>query len=184
MTLSLVSAKRTRSKPMDANRLDQLQQEQFFHDENYHREIARLTVQKRLTHMALHFAKYAGYLAEDCDSAKENRVIVDILIIGISCANILNLRLSQTLNFEFVVDPSIESDFGRQLTIATGRMAAACEKLDHLEAFPYRSEIQESVVQIVQSALLLHAYRKSDVEALVRERLAGIRSKSLFNPKI
>ena len=41
-----------------------LQLEQFEHDEKYHREIARLTTHHRLNHMALHFAKYTGQLAD------------------------------------------------------------------------------------------------------------------------
>jgi hypothetical protein len=71
MSLSLVSASGSGFESLSATDLRQLQVEQFSHDETYHREIARLPVQQRLTHMTLHFAKYVGrLLADDSDDSR------------------------------------------------------------------------------------------------------------------
>ena len=78
--------------------LARLQWEQFEHDEKYHREIARLTVQDRLKHMALHFAKYSGGLAAGPDEAELRRLVTDIFVIALSSANILNVRLADRHN--------------------------------------------------------------------------------------
>src|SRR5437870_3927471 len=81
--------------------LSALQLEQFRHDETYHREITRLTVHQRLNHMALHFAKYVGLIASEAhqnsDEQRLNRAIIDGFIIGLSTANVLNLKLSDHL---------------------------------------------------------------------------------------
>lgn len=180
MSLSLVSAKSEGFKPVSAADLDRLQQEQFHHDECYHREIARLTVQRRLTHMALHFAKYAGYLADSCTVERQQKILVDILIIGLSSANVLNIRLSENLDLGMSDGLEKEPDFLKALTISVGRMSAACEKLDHLEDYPFRPVIQDSVLNVLNNALLELAARKLGAVALVHDRLQGVRANAFF----
>src|ERR1700744_5090150 len=75
------------------NILFELQIEQHHHDENYHREIARLSMHQRLNHMALHFAKYAGKIACAENLTEVAPVYVDTLIIALSTANILNVEI-------------------------------------------------------------------------------------------
>jgi hypothetical protein len=119
MTLAVVEAGPSRSEALD---LDQLQLEQFKHDEAYHREIARLTTQDRLKHMALHFAKYAGSLAENSDEAAMRKAVTDTFVIALSTANILNVQLSNALEGGQISDKD-DLSFGRLLTIYAGQFA-------------------------------------------------------------
>jgi hypothetical protein len=162
--------------------LDRLQWQQFEHDEKYHREIARLTVQDRLKHMALHFAKYAGNLADSPQDQTVKRLVTDIVVIAISSANILNLRLSDQHNV--LHGTGNEPGFATAITIAAGRMAAACEKMDHLEAFPFRERISESVLELLSQALSFAAAQGWDVEEMVAARLQPVKEKSIFYGKL
>jgi hypothetical protein len=166
--------------------LPQLQLEQFQHDELYHREIARLPVQRRLTHMALHFAKYAGNLAESAgDLERVQRVVTDVFVIGTSCANALNVRLAEALpDRPTSVEAYDLASFASALTINAGRMAAACEKLDHLEDFPFRTVIREAAVELVDRAICFSDAQAWDLERLVRERLAGVKQKMIFHDRL
>src|SRR6516225_9232705 len=75
-----------------------LQQEQFQHDERFHREITRLSLAARVKHMALHFCKYTGQLAtvlqDPENAALRSRTITDSFIISLCSANALNFSLS------------------------------------------------------------------------------------------
>ena len=184
MALAVVSA----NEACDVRQsLDQLQLEQFQHDEKYHREIARLTVQDRLKHMALHFAKYAGNLAEaGTDQARVQRVVIDVFIIGTSSANILNLRLPGALydQQEASTGDWDVDRFAAVLTIQAGRMAAACEKLDHLEDFPFRATVAKAAVTLVDGAIKFAEACGWDLAALVRSRLGTIKEKMIFHGRI
>jgi hypothetical protein len=166
---------------LDAAVFDRLQWEQFEHDEKYHREIARLTVQDRLKHMALHFAKYAGEIFAGPSDDKFRRLVTDTLIIGISAANTLNIRLADIVG---QTDADNVSDFARQLVIAAGRMATACEKLDHLEDFPFRPHIAGEVVKIIDAALAVFMEKGWDVPRTINDRLAPVKAKSIFYGKL
>lgn len=167
---------------LDPAALDRLQWQQFEHDEKYHREIARLTVQDRLKHMALHFAKYAGSLTDAPEDEAVRRLVTDIVVIAISSANILNLRLSDQHNA--LRSARQGSELATAITIGAGRMAAACEKMDHLEAFPFRERISESVLELLSQALS-HAEAKDwDVEGMVAARLQPVKEKSIFFGKL
>lgn len=167
---------------LDLEALDRLQWQQFEHDEKYHREIARLTVQDRLKHMALHFAKYAGNLAAVPDDQTVKRLVTDIVVIAVSSANVLNLRLSDRHNSlrAQVASP----DLAKGITIAAGRMAAACEKMDHLEAFPFRERISEAVLELLSQALCYADARGWSVEEMVIARLQPVKEKSIFYGKL
>jgi hypothetical protein len=180
MKLAIVEAEANRSEALD---LDQLQLDQFKHDELYHREIARLTTQDRLKHMALHFAKYAGNLAERFDEETVRKTVTDTFVIAVSTANILNVRLSDPLNGEQA--PEIgEDSFERLLTIHAGRMAAACEKLDHLEDFPFRPVIRDSALALFQAAIGEATRRGWNIGRLARDRLAAVKQKMIFHGRV
>ena len=154
---------------------------QFEHDEKYHREISRLPMQSRLRHMALHFAKYAGRLHEGLNDATFKRTAIDALIIAISCANILNIDLSAR---ELDGGQLSRADFARGLTVAAGRMAAACERLDHLEDFPFRTAIAGEVIAVLQACLCLFAAEGWGATKEMEERLANIKAKQIFHGKL
>jgi hypothetical protein len=181
MVLKAVITDSSEAGSLDTAVLDQLQWEQFEHDEKYHREIARLTVQDRLKHMALHFAKYAGEIFAGPSDDKFRRLVTDTLIIGISAANTLNIRLADAVGHTDAGNPS---DFDRQLVIAAGRMATACEKLDHLEDFPFRPHIASEVVKIIVAALAVFMDKCWDVPTTIQERLALVKAKSIFYGKL
>jgi hypothetical protein len=136
-----------------------LQREQFEHDERFHREIARLNVHARLNHMALHFCKYTGQFATVCassDAKLRARTITDSFIISLCSANTLNFNLGEHVAPNLGISSTIR-DIGIYLAetvdrsakkddswlfsahaMQAGKMARACEKIDHLEAFPFR----------------------------------------------
>ncbi len=181
-----------------------LQLAQFQHDETYHREVARLSVHQRLNHMALHFAKYVGRIAgESADSEdheKFDQTIVDSFVIALSTANILNLKLSDSL--ERSSDSPTLSEFGatllrqdqpasldvlhflRELAIAVGEMAKACESVDHLEAYPFREKISESLLKISRTLIKAMAWRRINPSQAVHARLEGVKAKSIFHGHI
>jgi hypothetical protein len=183
-----------------AAQLFELQIEQLRHDEKYHKEIARLTVQHRLNHMALHLAKYLGVIASAAGSDPEAqslaRAIVDSLIITLSTANILNLRISERLIERGKVYTDISAlalHFAEQLervdpaslvhamAIPVGRMAGACEKADHLEAFPFRETLIDCVVEIAKVLLAAMAVARIDPAPAIRTRLQSVKERSIFH---
>lgn len=186
MALSVISAD---GVPDIRALLDQLQVEQFEHDETYHREIARLRTQDRLRHMTLHFAKYSGNLAEAQargDEAEIQRVVTDVFIIGISTANVLNFRLGAAV-------AEAEAEVGRaeggppfaaQLAIRAGRMAAACEKLDHLEDYPFRPVLREGTVELVRAAILFAEAQGWNLRHLVQLRLKPVKEKFIHHGRV
>lgn len=176
MSLSLVSASSGGFQSITADDLKCLQAAQFNHDETYHREIARLTVQRRLTHMTLHFAKYCGRLLGDQEG--EEQTIADVFAIALSSANILGLTLTPLAHSE--TQTATKEDFVRALGIAMGRMSAACEKLDHLEEFPFRQTLRESVSHIAEATLAYSAAKGWNLKSLVTTRLEDVRSRAFL----
>jgi hypothetical protein len=178
-----------------------LQREQFEHDERFHREITRLSVHARLNHMALHFCKYTGQLAAVCvsgDAALRLRTLTDSFIIALSSANILSMNLSEHIapNLGYAATPH---DIGLHLAgliqqtakiddhwllvthaVNAGKMARACEKVDHLEAFPFREELREAVLKLCQTALAGASANNIDLFSAVQERRKEIRARSPF----
>jgi hypothetical protein len=184
-----------------ADELSALQIAQFKHDEVYHREIARLTVHARLNHMALHFCKYVGQLATALpyeDRLTIRRTVIDSFVIALSSANTLNLKLDDAIP-ETKMAPSlaelgellIRKDathtdrYSNWLLVAfakeAGEIARACEKLDHLEAFPFRETIASSVIGICRTSLVAATLYGFDIVKSIRERFDEIEPKYLFH---
>lgn len=156
---------------------------QFEHDEKYHREISRLTMQDRLRHMTMHFAKYAGKLHEVPNGHQFRRIVTDTLIIAISCANILNIDLNVTPLAAGGADAS-QPAFTKRLAVSAGRMAEACEKMDHLEEFPFRKAVVEEVLAILAASLNVFSVHNWNPVQEMQERLAPIKAKSIFHGKL
>ena len=185
-----------------ADELFALQVAQLTHDEFYHREIVRLTVHARVNHMALHFCKYVGQLAKalHCDDQQiVRRTITDSFVIGLSSANILNLRLADVI--PEAREATSLSELGRMLlaksasvadrrgdwllltyAVEAGQMARACEKLDHLEAHPFREEMTKSIAAICRASLMAAEVFSLDLPRMIKDRFAEIEPKYLFHP--
>lgn len=196
------------SKNVEAQ-LYELQFEQFKHDEKYHKEICSLSVQNRINHMSLHFAKYTGQISEMVyfgESIEESdglkRTIIDIFVIATILANILNKKLSDGIeNIELKEVNSLKelglqlakmgnikqegiSWFLNSIAIANGKIAKACEKLDHMEAYPFREEIFKGLTHIFKSTLIVASQLNYDLPILVRKRLIEIEERSVFYEKL
>jgi hypothetical protein len=168
--------------------MDRIQLEQFRHDELYHREISRLPTQAKLKHMALHFAKYAGNLMESgSDPAVFKRIVTDVFVIATTTANTLNVRLADELSVvmsdEFSEMDSLAA-MSKALTVNAGRMAAACEKLDHLEDYPFRPVIKAATLELLRASLNVCRSETWAIQDLVAARLHPIKQKSIFYGKL
>lgn len=178
MTLSLVPAGNDGFRPLSLADVRELQANQFNHDEANHREIARLPVQKRLTHMTLHFAKYVGRLFEGAD---DQQTLVDVFIIALSSANILGVHVNPIEGLQTEDGRGDRDRLITSLAREAGRMAAACEKLDHLEDYPFRLTLADAVKNISASSQIYAAKMEWNLKELTCARLAGVRQK-VFKP--
>lgn len=111
-----------------------LQRTQYAHDMRNHFDILSLHKTDRLKHYGLHFAKYVGRLARGNDEPKPvERTLVDAILVSLSTANTLHQDLSkESLN---TASASRQVDPLRAFADASGRLADACEKIDHMEEF-------------------------------------------------
>lgn len=182
MALSVVDAEATAPARAEVD-WPTVQLAQFEHDEKYHREICRLSTQDRLRHMALHFAKYAGQLQDDPSEQQFRKNSVDSMIIGVSCANILNVDLAEALMFDTNLGKT-RSAFVKRLAISAGRMAAACEKLDHLEDFPFRQTLIAETLAILAACVSLFVSEGWEPSLEMKDRLKPVKGKSIFHGKI
>lgn len=181
-----------------------LQRGQFEHDERFHREITRLPINARLNHMALHFCKYTGQFARVCasgDHALRAQTITDSFIISLCSANALNLDLSQQIAPDLTGSATLK-DIGTYLAKTVYRdcptdswllithashaaqMARACEKIDHLEDFPFRQEIQKAVLALCQTTLVAAVANDIDLSVAVYNRRRELRDRAAFLSQI
>lgn len=185
------------------NELLKLQKGQLRHDELAHKDILCLPVQMRIKHMVLHFAKYTGHLVEARQLQSHELLVSTILdtwIIMLASANMLNLRLSEKLNPEggcayqhldslgqafadsHFISPNDVYDVSLfELGKITGRMAKACESLDHMEGFASRESLEEGVIAIARLLLGVSALLKINVQPLISYRWIEVERKSIFH---
>jgi hypothetical protein len=184
MTVHAVVSAGARHCALDTAELDELQWEQHQHDEQYHREIARLTVHDRWKHMALHFAKYAGNLVGAVDDDDRlRRAVVDTFIIALSTSNTLNVRASELVGQSDIAVVTGQGFFDA-LIVGAGKMAAACEKLDHIEAVEFRGEVTGAISNLMAAAMGVAASRGWSVEQLVRARLSAVKKKWIHHDRM
>lgn len=181
--------------------LYKLQIEQLEHDESFHKEITRLNIHKRLNHMVLHFAKYSGkicdYVLNNHDDIAFKKIIIDSFIISVSCANILNLRISDQLPVNAIEQKSlfeISNEIVNLLKIdkqddlwlvkiypvIVGELAKAIESVDHLEPFTYREAMNSGVIKICMLMLVAAEKLNVDLTMEVPVRLSEVKKKSIF----
>lgn len=183
------------------NELSNLQSLQHTHDENYHQDIWCLPFNARIKHMVLHFAKYTGkfLLAEENqDASLFGPTVVDAWIITLASANMLNLKLASALDLDSATKADLLS-VGQALLAShfasarnpyllaiheigkiTGRMAKACESLDHMEAFDSRETLERGALDMAKLCLALAASLDFDLIPLVHARWKEVESKSIF----
>lgn len=184
------------------NELFKLQLEQLKHDQKYHKDIQVLPLHQRLNHMALHFAKYAGRVAEQDklnDPLPLNKTIVDLFLITLATANMLNMRVADYLDIAEGGDFSSLKQLGDKLAetaandyedrlwllkavaIPSGKIAKACETLDHIEPFPYREELSENTIELCSAALIAAAKREINLPHAAKDRLKDVEKKLVFH---
>ena len=169
---------------LDAVTLSELQWEQHQHDEQYHREIVRLTVHERWKHMALHFAKYAGNLIGSVDNNDRlQRAVVDTFIIALSTSNTLNIRASDLICRSDVTAVTGEEVFDAHV-VGAGRMAAASEKLDHIEAVDFRGEVTAAISDLLAASVTLATSVHWSLDELVRARLGAVKRKWIHHERV
>ncbi|MCH8490342.1 MAG: hypothetical protein LAT81_10500 [Oceanicaulis sp.] len=181
-----------RSAPLpNVDDLLELQREQVQHDEQFHKEIVRLSAAERIKHIVLHLAKYHCHLQLNWgDEAARNRVITDSLIMCLSGLSMLNRHVADT--WAQLTDEDIalldrassgkdDVAFNRAYAKFLVSGAAAAEKLDHIESHDYRGAF---VLCFSGVSNLCHTYLKNTVNLnpslTVRERLLEVKKKSIF----
>lgn len=148
--------------------LRDLQASQLEHDRRAHKQVLCWPFPRRVMHFALHFAKYqATLLATEPirDSAIRRRVLTDSFIIAMAAANTLDIELV-TGNAEAVDSHELLISY----VVATGKMAKACEAMDHEEPFDYRSALETSVATLASLTGALARLERIDLVASTRER--------------
>ncbi len=184
-----------------SDKLYQLQLNQLRHDETYHKEIVRLPVHQRLNHMALHFAKYSGLLASELIAPSFNeqeraKLVVDCFAIAVSSMNILNTRISDRLLSDNTTHISSIAELAQayakelvtpskywlllQSSALSGKIAKACESLDHLESYDYREVFLEGATGLIKVYLAAAHTFGIDIESSLTERLLTVKKKSIF----
>lgn len=179
-----------------------LQHAQLRHDERYHRDILLLSVSDRMKHFTLHFAKYVGYLVEALDQNDQDqykKVLVDAFIIGLASANTLNIDLGKLVDERREPMPedlhnlgrAIRRELGRpeddrmwivkQLARQTARLSKACESLDHVESYPYRTVMEDAVVGLFKIILAEQSEQYMDISKLSTDRLSGVENRNIFH---
>lgn len=181
--------------------LSALQSAQHHHDQRYHQDIWCLPFNARIKHMVLHFSKYTGRFIS-ADEAQDHSILIatliDTMIITLASANMLNLKLASLLGLEKTDKPNLRSigktlaasEFSAtknphqlaayQLGKIAGRMAKACESLDHMEAFDSRNVLEKGVLDISKLCLALAALLDLDLIPLIHTRWEEVEAKSIF----
>ena len=178
-----------------------LQWTQLSHDERYHKDVVLLPLGERVKHMALHMAKYVGYLAEidGDDPERVSRILTDAFIITLATANTLNQDLGRELGMladrldlhaaghEFAGELGTTNDVSgllRSFARHAGALAKACESLDHMERFPFRDAMRESNLALFKLVVAAAAARSLDLAHLYAVRLRVVEERSIFDDRL
>lgn len=175
-----------------------LQWTQLLHDERYHKDVVLLPLGERVKHMALHMAKYVGYLADidGNDAERVSRILIDAFIITLATANTLNQDLGRDLGAlaadfdlrtagqEFAGELGTTNDVSgllRSFARQAGALAKACESRDHMESFPFRTAMRESNLGLFKRVVAAAAAHSLDLTALYAVRLRMVEERSIFD---
>jgi len=179
-----------------------LQWAQLRHDQFYHSDILVLPIGQRVKHFALHMAKYVGHIAEVVENDDDNLLeatLIDAFIICLACANALQLNLGEVLSSRSRPLARNLQSLGRQLadglkvpnsdtgwllrTMArcVGRLAKACESLDHIEDYPFRATMLDSTRSLVEVILAAACLRGIAVTEKAATRIQSMEAKHIFH---
>ncbi len=184
------------------DQLFSLQTQQYLHDRNYHWDIQVLPVHQRLNHYALHFSKYVGRLIEASlseDAQTYQQALTDFFIISLAAANTLNLNLSdeiqknvslvdcelsEMVNLIYEKYLNTPNDYFytvELLALYTGRLAKACESVDHLEKYPFRETIAKYIIHIAIQSMVTASNAELDLIQATQNRLQPIKERFIFH---
>ena len=178
-----------------------LQWAQLGHDEVYHKDVTILPLGQRVKHFVLHNAKYTSYLFEAVgknDSALVLRTLTDAFVISLASANTLNQDIGRELGDIAAENISLMELGGRlvldqprdhtdQLWIVrtfahhTGRLAKACESLDHLESIPFRDVMKGANLALFKAILAEASVLKIDLMHSYTARIREVEARSIFD---
>ena len=170
-----------------------LQVAQKQHDEQFHPDIYYLDYPRRMTHFVLHFAKYAGRLAEMTgapDPKRLEQTLADNFIVVLAASDVLNLDFDQRLTSahgeppkptlaawcahvargESVSPEAVPEWWMMKLVPPTGEMAKALESLDHMEPLNVREMLTKGLLAVLVSTLATAHFLRVDLEKLTRDR--------------
>jgi hypothetical protein len=68
----------------------------------------------------------------------------------------------------------------KRLARFTAKLAKACESLDHVESYPFRTVMEESVLSLFELVVSEAACNQFDLETLSKSRLDSVERKSIF----
>ncbi|MBF8708116.1 hypothetical protein IR016_15090 [Pseudomonas putida] len=185
------------------SQLEELQWKQLQHDEMYHKDIWILTVQQRVTHMALHLSKYSSKIiraAFDKDEALMQKTVIDSLIITFSAANIFDALLGdmafsevdeykhnlQSISrhlYHSIISNESDPEISLALNISdsTGNICKIVESLDHLENLLFRESLIACLVKLLKNLLALcYTFEINDIPERICERLYKVEQKKSF----
>ena len=129
------------------------------HDARYHRDIQGLAIGPRIQHLTLHLAKYVGRLSSLRDDQRTSplvtRTLVDGLIVSMSVCNAIELGAESiaTSANEGAKLGATAGDAALSLAVPVGRLAKACEAMDHLEYLDYTREIKSAIRDVLHVLL-------------------------------
>lgn len=158
---------------MNVDQIFLLQVKQKFHDEKYHQDVLALTLQNRIKHIVLHFSKYIGKLFEEIEQQK---IYIDMMICCLALANALNIKLE---SYHMNINNDKEDDVYKKIVMTIGKMAKACESLDHIESFPSRDILVKEVKGLFN--LVLKTLSNLDIEKMLIDRWSQVESRNIFN---
>ena len=177
-----------------------LQWAQLKHDESYHKDVVLLPPAQRIKHMALHNAKYTGYLfasLDDGDDEKLRKTLTDGFIITLASANALNQDLGQELDPQrsgaslHALGTELADRLGRdkadrlwivrQYARHNGQLAKLCESWDHLESVPFREGMKGCNQALLSAVLAEAAGRDLDLAEAYRTRIRTVETRSIFD---
>jgi hypothetical protein len=180
--------------------LTSLQARQRKHDTRAHQDIFYLPYPERIKHLTFHVAKYAGRLATPGSSqATIRQTLVDAFIIALSAADVLKINLAEALQKRAGTERCNDlSQLGRlllktheepaepllwylrMLAVIGGRMAKACESLDHMEPVPYRIMLTEGVIDLCVCTIEAGCLLDVNLKEAVHQRWSKIEAESIL----
>lgn len=166
--------------------LGELQRLQETHDQKYHRDIYYLPTIRWLTHLTLHYLKYAGKLTELIHGGKIEKgsletIVIDACIVTLSAANTLNIDLDSKRVKGIAGYQQEEAIALRDsITLYAGQMAKALESLDHMETTAYRELLENGIRGISNTVVEVAAAIGCDLSEKVQQRWKNIEEKSIF----